>query len=344
MMGQRVSYGFMAIVVMVTLGGIDAAIAVWAHDAPAPWGALLRHGSLLPLLASAVTLAGAVEFNALCRRRDIHPHKRFAYIMIVALMLMPWLSAGGWLGDDVRAQEGLFWQVVSLATAAIGCSVLTVGRRDPRNALRDLGVTLGMIIYLGFLPSFAIQIRCGEVGGQQGVALLAIAVLVTKASDIGAFFTGTLLGRHKLIPEISPAKSVEGAIGGLVSSALVAMFFAGLGSLVTAIGVGGIVILSGSDGVVVTVGGIVDDVTRAYAGTSKPGAMDPMVRALIFGVTLSAIGQIGDLVESCFKRDADVKDSGAILPRFGGILDLIDSPALAMPAAWFLYTVLWDVM
>jgi phosphatidate cytidylyltransferase len=67
------------------------------------------------------------------------------------------------------------------------------------------------------------------------------------------------------------------------------------------------------------------------------------VVAAIFGVLLSLVGQLGDLVESSFKRDACVKDSGKILPRFGGILDLVDSPVLAMPAGWFYLTTVWGI-
>jgi len=70
----------------------------------------------------------------------------------------------------------------------------------------------------------------------------------------------------------------------------------------------------------------------------------PVWRAVFFGISLSVAGQLGDLVESCFKRDAGIKDSGEVIPCFGGILDLIDSPVLAMPVAWFLLTVVWTAV
>jgi len=72
--------------------------------------------------------------------------------------------------------------------------------------------------------------------------------------------------------------------------------------------------------------------------------MSPIVRALLFGIALSAAGQMGDLVESCFKRDSGVKDSGKLIPHYGGILDMIDSPVFTMPVAWFLLTTVWNVV
>jgi phosphatidate cytidylyltransferase len=88
-----------------------------------------------------------------------------------------------------------------------------------------MAATLLMVFYVGFLGSFGLQLRCGrDIPGQEGAWLLLITLLVTKASDIGAYFVGTTMGRHKLIPGISPAKSIEGAVGGLMASALVACF------------------------------------------------------------------------------------------------------------------------
>ncbi len=69
--------------------------------------------------------------------------------------------------------------------------------------------------------------------------------------------------------------------------------------------------------------------------------MSPLVRAAIFGLVVAVVAQFGDLFESALKRDAGIKDSGQIMPRFGGILDLIDSPVLAFPVAWFLLTAVW---
>jgi phosphatidate cytidylyltransferase len=125
-------------------------------------------------------------------------------------------------------------------------------------------------------------------------------LIIVKSTDIGAYFGGRALGRHKLIPWLSPGKTWEGLICG--------------------------VLVSGAIG--------------AAMGTGMPNhdmAMAPW-KGFIFGVAIGAIGQVGDLLESLMKRDAQVKDSGRLIPGFGGILDVIDSPLFAAPFAYLLFS------
>jgi len=112
-------------------------------------------------------------------------------------------------------------------------------------------------------------------------------ILVTKFSDMGAYLTGSLIGRHKMIPRISPGKTWEG-FGG-------AIFLSTVSSLVFVHFLGG-----------------------------KMSGMN-WVHAVILGIVLSSTAVIGDLIESLFKREAGVKDSGGFFPGIGGILDLLDS-------------------
>jgi len=316
-MAQRVAYGVLAIAVLVLLFMQDVVIAKQSIELTGPFGDLLRRGSLIPLLFIVVLLRGAVELDRILRAKDVRPHSAFAYLMIVVLLLAPWFSAAGWLGADVRDQEGLFWQLVALMVTVIGAGVLCVLRGHPRGTVPDMAATLLMVFYVGFLGSFGLQLRCGrDIPGQEGAWLLLITLLVTKASDIGAYFVGTLIGRHKLTPGISPGKTVEGAVGGLLASALVAILFATM----------------------------LRDVILSFGIRNNPTGMSTIVRALLFGLAISAAGQIGDLVESCFKRDSGVKDSSNLIPRYGGILDMIDSPVFAMPVAWFLLTTVWNVV
>ena len=152
--------------------------------------------------------------------------------------------------------------------------------------MANAGGTLLAITYLGVLPGFFLPICLTHSAWM----LLAIVAIV-KAADIGAYTTGHLIGKHKLIPWLSPGKTVEGFFGGLVFSALVALVL-------------------------------------LHRQFSLPSA-------LIAGLLLGAVGQLGDLLESLLKRDAGVKDSGKV-PGFGGILDLLDSPLLAAPVAYWL--------
>ncbi|MBC03071.1 MAG: hypothetical protein CMJ34_07190 [Phycisphaerae bacterium] len=132
------------------------------------------------------------------------------------------------------------------------------------------------------------------VAGQAGGIVAAGLVMVVKIGDIGAYFTGMAIGRHKLIPWLSPGKTIEGGIGALVW------------------------------------GG------AAGAGLSLATGSFGLEAGIIGGVLLSAMGAIGDLLESLLKRSAGAKDSGTMLPGMGGMLDVLDSPLLAGPVAWLI--------
>jgi len=132
---------------------------------------------------------------------------------------------------------------------------------------------------------------------QVGPWVMAGAVLTVKASDIGAYFTGMSIGRHKMIPWLSPKKSWEGLVGGIAFAALV--------------------------------GGLL-----AWWSSSLDDPRDrvPVALGAATGAVLGVLGPFGDLAESLLKRSAGAKDSGATLPGMGGLLDVLDSPLLAGPA------------
>ncbi|MGL9815570.1 MULTISPECIES: phosphatidate cytidylyltransferase [Enterococcus] len=125
-----------------------------------------------------------------------------------------------------------------------------------------------------------------------GLAILLFAFFIVWATDIGAYMVGRKIGKHKLWPDISPNKTIEGAIGGIVSSVVVAVVF----FLV------------------------------------QPQVFQHnLVTMIIFTIIFSIVGQFGDLVESAIKRHYGVKDSGNILPGHGGILDRFDSMLFVFP-------------
>jgi len=330
---QRILYGTLAILVLVLLFALDGAVAQWADRLDGAMGDLLRRGSVVPLMFLVLIHCGAVELSHLLRATGARPHLVFAHLMITVLLLTPWLLAAGWLGSPVTGPAGLDWQAVWLMIAAIGTGILGVARRAPNGTFRDIGATWIMVLHLGFLGSFGLHLRCGaDASGQAGVWLLMTAVLVTKASDIGGFFVGSAFGRHKLCPPISPGKSVEGTVGGIAASVLLAVLICIAPSLASAMNLG------------TAISALLEDFSRPFMAADDSNTLPSLWRACSFGVAMSVAGQLGDLVESCFKRDAGSKDSGKIIPRFGGILDLIDSPVLALPVAWFLLTVVWDAV
>jgi phosphatidate cytidylyltransferase len=175
----------------------------------------------------------------------------------------------------------------------------------PGGVMVNLALTVFALVYVGLLLSFMIQLRV--LGGSTlGMLALAGMIVVVKMGDIGAYAIGRLLGRHKMAPKLSPGKTIEGAIGGLVFSCLGAYF-------------------------------LFQYLMPRLDATSSGG---PPFAWLVFGVVVGAAGMIGDLAESLFKRDMGVKDSSAWMPGFGGVLDLIDSTLVAAPVAYLCWTLL----
>jgi phosphatidate cytidylyltransferase len=153
------------------------------------------------------------------------------------------------------------------------------------------------------LLSFGFGIRYHRFVGDDrgGAALLLLPVLMTWGTDIGAYAFGRLYGQRKLIPSVSPGKTVVGAIGGLVGSAAVCWVY------------------------VVTV-----LVPVAELGMTRIGLLG-------LAIAVSIAAQIGDLAESLLKREAGVKNSSGILPGHGGLLDRIDSLVFVLPVAYMLF-------
>lgn len=165
-------------------------------------------------------------------------------------------------------------------------------------------------LYTGGLLSFGYALRYHDyaVGGIQagtlrlaaGGVLLALPVALTWATDIGAYFVGRAIGGRKLMPSVSPGKTVSGAIGGVVVTVLVAWIYVHFA-------------LRPAAQLALTLAGII-----------------------VFGVVISVVAQIGDLFESLLKREAGVKDSSTLLPGHGGVLDRLDSLFFVLPVAHLL--------
>ena len=195
--------------------------------------------------------------------------------------------------------------------AAVFLTTLVIYSRHRRTegAVLVAAVTMFALIYMGLLPGFFLAIRRWH-----SAWVIAAIILVTKSCDIGAYFTGRAIGRHKLITWLSPGKTWEGLVGGVITSALVAMAAAA--------------VLNGLEfaGTYSSIDG-----QRVFNQTDYP--LGPAAGA---GLLIGAVGQFGDLCASLFKRDAGVKDSGSAVPGFGGVLDLADSPIVVAPVAYWL--------
>ncbi len=325
-MPQRFFYGFLTIAILFCVVATDSLLAdVWMPAGVL--GDICGRGSLIPLVFAVLILAGGWEMVRLMRSAGLRPHAGIGIVMSLVLLLSPWLCATCLVGTGLGDLDGMRWQLVWLALTLILTMTAQLRRGVTDNAIADVGATWMMVLYLGFLPSFAVWLRCYPgVPGFDAAWLVLAFLLITKASDIGAYIVGTLFGAHKLLPAVSPAKSVEGAVGGMAASILVAL------------GLYKVLFLSIDFNLLA-----VEDVMSVGRMTSGIRAME-MWQVIVFGGLMSVSGQVGDLFESVLKRAARQKDSAAIIPGYGGVLDLIDSPVLAAPVAWFLMTVWWDVL
>jgi phosphatidate cytidylyltransferase len=172
--------------------------------------------------------------------------------------------------------------------------------QQTQEAITHMAGTVLTTLYLGGLGWFIIALRVKHSQGPHdfhGTTWTILSMLLmVKFTDIGAYFGGRALGRHKMIPWLSPGKTWEGLACGLATAGLVGMLCA----------------------------------------RWLPHV--PWWKGFVFGVIIGGIGQLGDLLESLMKRDAEVKDSGRLVPGFGGVLDIIDSPLLAAPFAYLLFS------
>jgi len=277
-MRTRVLIGSVLIAVLVALFWLDLY-----------WG-----GYFICLIAMVLTGAGLHEFFGMTRRVGLAPFEPTGVAFGVALLpYYLWSEVlPGWLGQKAFAALIL----APLVALVLALMVRTCVRRAGlASQVRNIGVTVLGVLYIALPMTFLVQTRFLN----EGWNLILLVVAATKATDIGAYFAGVLFGRHKLAPRISPNKTVEGAVGGVLASAIA---------------------------------------TAALAhGMTIHTLIDRGLPAILsFGLVLGVAAQIGDLTESVVKRSTGTKDSGNMLPAFGGVLDLVDSFLVSAPVSYFL--------
>jgi phosphatidate cytidylyltransferase len=197
--------------------------------------------------------------------------------------------------------------VYTLSLTAIVCMILvlfasTIWLRGPTGKpVSSVAITVFGVLYAGlFSYIYSLRYHDYAVGAGAGTVLVFFPILITWATDVGAYAFGRSFGRKKLIPSVSPGKTVEGAVGGLGLAIVICLLY-------------------------------VRFILMPYAqlGLTIQGAA-------LFAIVVSIAAQTGDLAESLLKREAGVKDSSGILPGHGGILDRFDSLLFVMPIALLL--------
>jgi phosphatidate cytidylyltransferase len=233
-----------------------------------------------------LTAGGLYEFFYMVRKKDV---PIYSYTGILIGTLIP-------ISIFTHFEPTKNWELLFIVIGFLLILFMQFARKDNRHAILGLSTTLFGVLYVAWFFSFLVKIRL-MLPGIEGVKLLAFILLVTKSADIGALLIGSNLGKHPLLPKVSPNKSVEGTVGAVLVSACMALIF------------------------------------RPFL----PPTLDlPTLQIFFMGAFFGGLGQLGDLSESLIKRDCGVKDSGKLLPGMGGVLDVIDSLLFSAPA-FYLY-------
>jgi phosphatidate cytidylyltransferase len=182
---------------------------------------------------------------------------------------------------------------------------LALFRRGTLGSMGAVGATLIGVLYTGGLLSFAYGLRYHDfvIDAKGGTAMVLLPLMVTWCNDTGAYFVGRAFGRAKLMPSVSPGKTWAGAYGGAAAGLLATWMIA------------------------------------AYVLPPLAHVTLRPLAVVVIGLALSAVSQIGDLVESMLKREAGVKDSSHLIPGHGGVLDRIDALIFVLPVAYVLLSV-----
>jgi phosphatidate cytidylyltransferase len=207
------------------------------------------------------------------------------------LMLGTFAHLQGWLGIHNTPARVNDFETTFLILFVLGLCIRQFVSKTNTAGLTAIATTLFGLMYVPWLLNFIQKISFfpfpAGSPADAGKYFLLYFILVTKFSDMGAYAVGSLIGKHKMIPRISPGKTWEGFGGAIVVSTGASLAFV------------------------------------HFFGAKMVGMNS--LHAVILGVILSVSAVIGDLVESLFKREAGVKDSGKLFPGIGGILDLLDS-------------------
>jgi phosphatidate cytidylyltransferase len=262
--------------------------------------ALIWYGGLpLALVLAAVAALGARELIDLAGRGNVQPLGPLALLSAAAL---PLLVYGAMARPQVRHDLALWWPYLGSLWLMLLLTGVLLTRTPAQRPLSAAGITMLAVAYTGGLPAFLLAIRHTSFAARSwaGAWLVFFPLVVTWVCDTAAMFGGRALRGPKLAPTISPGKTRSGSTAGVVGGLLMAPVF-------------------------------------GYLIFPRVGLDIPLWQLGAIAAVLSIVGQIGDLAESLFKREAGVKDSSHLIPGHGGVLDRFDSLYFVIPAAAAMY-------
>jgi len=254
------------------------------------------------VLICLIAACGQLEFYNMVNNLGIPTFRMVGVACGVVLIT----ATFGRIGPDPASVADTYgWEQLVLLVSLMMVFLRQFPQKNNDRPLATMACTLLGIWYVPLLLNFFTRLtfvweregmlqRIGVTGRQ----LVLYLIVVVKSTDVGAYLIGAKFGRHKLVPRLSPKKTWEGLAGGLACGVLASSIFA------------------------------------ASSGWCVGQLCMGPVHAVVLGLLLAGVGVLGDLFESLLKRACNVKDSGAIIPGMGGVLDVLDSLLFAAPALY----------
>jgi len=264
---------------------------------------VLMGGWFFTLATALLTYLALLEFFRMAEFKGIRPATKTTLFSSFIIIVSTYLETIGVLEGEISNSI--------LPICSVGICTWLLLQPKP-GTISDIAASIFGLFYLGFLPSYWIKLReldsviisnqgfisFENLSNTTGLHLTLTSCFLIVASDIGSYFIGKSFGKTSLSP-ISPSKTVEGLIGGISCSILLAIFFAFLLNW-----------------------------------------ENPLLVGILYGILISLMALVGDLIESMMKRDAKIKDSGTFLPGHGGILDRIDSYIFTPSVLYYIFIIL----
>jgi phosphatidate cytidylyltransferase len=258
-------------------------------------------------LALLIAARSAWELVGLFRARSFEPSFPQTAVLAALVAASAWLPHVGSLeAFDQAGIDGSFVFGFAILWLLASNAFRYTG---PGRRMETLGAELLIVAYAGLLLYLTVRLRwvgADPTEQSRGFYALGSLIVAVKCGDTGAYTLGRLFGRRKMSPLLSPGKTWAGAIGALVGGGIGAWIWLQYGP-------------------------------RLFDATWMPGSS---LICLLYGVILAVVGLTGDLCESLIKRDLGKKDAAALLPGFGGLIDLTDSIVYAGPIAYLLWQTL----
>ncbi len=276
--------------IVISCALVFVALEAWAPNANC-------NGIWMLPLAAYLIFGSAIECVAMVRNSPLGSITAPALlgcggIMLAACIpiLWPLFTGEAYSADCLLGRLG--WPLAAGAISLVACFVWMLPSYQPQSGSFLRAILAGWVsVYFGSCFAFATALLA--LGSRSWALFLFVGIIVvTKSADAGAYFSGRAFGRHKLCPNVSPGKTVEGLLGGMLVATLAAWVYYSIGA------------------------------PLAFGGSR---VLIHGLAPILLGVALTLAGVAGDLLESVFKRELGCKDSGNLLPGLGGLWDVTDS-------------------